>query len=73
MLSAYAAPMRLTTFWERMTEQFGPAYAESLARDLVLAQLGGRTANEALEAGDPIVEVWLAVCEAMNVPVPLRH
>ena len=35
--------MRLTEFWYRMGEQFGPTYAESLARDYVIAGLGSRT------------------------------
>lgn len=64
--------MRLTDFWERMREQFGAAYADSLARDQVLAQLGGRTVLEALEGGEPVRQVWRAVCEAFDVPVASR-
>ena len=64
--------MRLTEFWERMREQFGPTYADSLARDQVLAQLGGRTVTEALEAGEPARRVWRAVCEAFDVPARNR-
>jgi hypothetical protein len=62
----------LTEFWERMREQFGPAYAESLATDQVLAQLGGRTVVQALEAGEPTRRVWRAVCEAFDVPARNR-
>jgi hypothetical protein len=62
----------LTEFWERMRGQFGAAYAESLARDQVLAQLGGRTVAEALEAGVPVRQVWRAVCEAFEVPARNR-
>jgi hypothetical protein len=64
--------VRLTDFWERMREQFGAAYADSLARDQVLAQLGGRTVLEALEGGEPVRQVWRAVCEAFDVPVASR-
>ena len=64
--------MRLTEFWERMRGQFGASYAESLARDQVLAQLGGRTVVEALEAGAPVRQVWRAVCEAFEVPARNR-
>ena len=32
--------MRLTEFWARMREQFGDAYAESVAKDYVLSSLG---------------------------------
>ena len=44
--------MRLTVFWERMNEQFGEGYAESVAKDYVMAELGGRTIEQALADGD---------------------
>jgi hypothetical protein len=65
--------MRLTTFWERMHGRFGEAYADSVARDLVIAHLGGRTVLAALEAGEEPAIVWSAVCEAVEVPVRDRH
>jgi hypothetical protein len=64
--------MRLTDFWQRMRTQFGSSYADSLARDHVLAQLGGHTVSEALEAGEPPQLVWRAVCEAFDVPARNR-
>jgi len=51
-----------------MRRQFGETYADSVARDYVLASLGGRTVNQALAAGDEPKVVWRAVCEAFNVP-----
>lgn len=42
--------MRLTIFWERMEDHFGVSYAESFARDHVMAGLGGRTVREALDS-----------------------
>ncbi len=39
--------MRLTVFWERMTDHFGPGYADTFARDHVMTELGGRTVHEA--------------------------
>lgn len=65
--------MRLTVFWDRMHRRFGTAYADSVARDLVLAQLGGRTVVEALEGGIDAAVVWAAVCDAVEVPVRERH
>ena len=65
--------MRLTVFWERMNARFGAAYADSVARDLVIARLGGRTVVAALEAGEDPAVVWAAVCEAVEVPVRDRH
>ncbi|MFC7302619.1 DUF3046 domain-containing protein [Streptomyces monticola] len=64
--------MRLTVFWERMAEQFGASYADSFARDHVMAELGGRTVHEALDAGWETKEVWRAVCSAMGLPPDRR-
>jgi Protein of unknown function (DUF3046) len=59
-------------FWERMGEQFGDVYAQSVAQDFVLADLGGRTVNQALADGEDVKVVWQAVCEAFRVPERLR-
>jgi len=64
--------VRLTVFWERMRAQFGDTYAESVAKDYVLASLGGRTVNKALADGEDAKVVWRAVCETFNVPESLR-
>ncbi|MET8580135.1 DUF3046 domain-containing protein [Streptomyces collinus] len=60
--------MRLTVFWQRMAEHFGPGYADTFARDHVMTELGGRTVNEALDAGWAAKEVWRVVCSVMDVP-----
>lgn len=64
--------MRLTEFWARMRHHFGSAYAESFAQDFVIAELGGRTVNEALAHGESAKDVWHAVCDAMNLPPSAR-
>jgi hypothetical protein len=64
--------VRLTVFWERMRAQFGETYAESVAKDQVLAELGDRTVNQALADGEEAKAVWRAVCEAFDVPERLR-
>lgn len=64
--------MRLTQFRELMDDEFGPARAAAVSRDHVLADLGGRTVEEALEAGIDARRVWLAVCDAYDVP-PARR
>jgi hypothetical protein len=64
--------VRLTAFWDKMRAQFGEAYAESVAKDYVLAGLGGRTVNQALADGEDAKTVWRAVCEAFHVPERLR-
>jgi hypothetical protein len=64
--------VRLTLFWERMRAQFGDVYAESVAKDQVLASLGGRTISQALADGEDVKVVWRAVCEAFQVPERMR-
>jgi hypothetical protein len=60
--------VRLTEFWELMREQFGDVYAQSVAQDFVLADLGSRTVNQALADGEDAKVIWRAVCEAFRVP-----
>lgn len=63
-----AASVRLTDLRLRIAAEFGPAYADSFARDFVMSELGGRTVEQALAAGvDPRI-VWRAVCVAMDIP-----
>jgi hypothetical protein len=64
--------VRLTVFWGLMREHFGDSYAASVARDFVLAGLGGRTVDQALAGGVEPKAVWLAVCDAFDVPERLR-
>jgi Protein of unknown function (DUF3046) len=63
--------VKLTVFWARMREHFGPL-AQSFAEDHVLAGLGQRTVTQALAAGEPAKDVWRAVCVEMDVPPRLR-
>jgi DUF3046 family protein len=64
--------MRHTAFRQRMADEFGRVRAEMLAQDHVFSSLGGRTVNQALDAGVPAKEVWQAVCEAFEVPPERR-
>jgi Protein of unknown function (DUF3046) len=66
------ARVRLTYFRELMEDEFGAVRAASLSRDHVFAALGGRTVEQALEAGIEPREVWLAVCDAYDVPLSRR-
>jgi hypothetical protein len=60
--------VRLSEFQLAVTDEFGDAYGSVLRRDLVLEEVGGRTADQALAAGVPAREVWLALCRAQDVP-----
>jgi DUF3046 family protein len=61
----------MTDFWERMRLVFGP-HAESLAKNHVLTELGGRTVDQALADGEPTKNVWRGVCEGLEVPAKHR-
>ena len=58
--------MRLTEFWRRMDEVFGP-HAQFLATDRVFAELGNRTVTQALADGEPVKDVWRGLCEGADV------
>ena len=60
--------MRHTEFWARMEHALGPAYARSWAQQQVLAELGGRTVTEALDAGQEPKQVWRAVWRVLELP-----
>lgn len=66
--------MRLTDFWERLEQVFGPGYARSVAEDQVLPGLEGRTIRQALAQGEQTITVWRAVVGAFpdRVPPKLR-
>ena len=64
--------MRLSEFWRLMDEEFGAAYARSLAAGQALTAFGGRTELELVEAGEPPRGVWEALAEQMDVPAERR-
>jgi hypothetical protein len=69
---AILADVRHSEFWQLMDEEFGVGYARTVARDQVIAGLGGRTVDEALAAHVPPRQVWFALCDVMDVPVERR-
>lgn len=64
--------VRQTDFWNRMRTQFGDAYAQSVAKDFVFDNLGGRTVDRALADGVDVKIVWRVVCDTFKVPENLR-
>lgn len=60
--------MRHTEFWSRMDAALGPAYSRTWADQFVMADLGGRTASQALADGVPPKQVWAAVWAALELP-----
>jgi hypothetical protein len=64
--------MRHTEFWVRMEAALGEAYARVWSQQQVLADLGGRTVDQALDAGESPEVVWRAVWAALELPVRER-
>lgn len=64
--------MKLSEFQLAVADEFG-AFGRVLLRDTVIVELGNRTPEEALAAGVPAREVWLAICRAQEVPVSRWH
>ena len=64
--------MRFTEFWSRMEHALGPTYAAVWASQQVLADLGGRTVDQALAAGEQPKHVWRAVAERLELPEQQR-
>lgn len=63
--------MRRSEFLRAVDEEFG-AGANSMAHDLFLGDVG-MTAHDALEAGIPPRQIWLALCAEANVPPERRY
>ena len=64
--------MRITVFRKLMAREFGDVRADMLAHDHVFSSLGGRTVDQALDAGVEPKKIWLAVCDAFEVPPERR-
>ncbi|MGL4256834.1 DUF3046 domain-containing protein [Microbacterium sp.] len=64
--------MRRSEFDRAVNDEFG-LRGDALVVDLVLPGVGGRTAAEALKAGVPPREVWLALCAETDVPLERRY
>jgi hypothetical protein len=65
--------MRRSEFMIAVADEFGEGYGRVLIDDLVLSDVGGRTGREALAAGVPPRDVWLAICRAKDVPPNRWH
>lgn len=66
------AEVRRSEFAELADHVFGPVLARTYTQDLVLEEVGGLSAAEALEHGVPVRAVWTALCDAMDVPESAR-
>ena len=60
--------MKLSEFWLAVSDEFGEAYGRVITHDLVLGDVGGLTAEQAIKEGLNTREIWLALCRAADVP-----
>ena len=65
--------MRLSEFRIAVEDEFGAAYGRVVTRDLVLGDVGGLTAEQAIKAGVPPRAIWNALCDASDVPESRRY
>ena len=65
--------MRLSEFRIAVTDEFGESYGRVITHDLVLGDVGGLTAEQAIKAGVPPRSIWLALCDASDVPEERRY
>ena len=65
--------MRLSEFRELMNDEFGPGYAEVIAKDLALTEHGDKSGEELIAAGEDPKDVWLAICRQSGVPKSRWH
>ena len=65
--------MRLSEFRIAVEEEFGEAYGRVITHDLVLGDVGGLTAEQAIKAGVPPRAIWTALCDASDVPADRRY
>ncbi len=56
--------MRITELRRRLNEHFGSDWAPSYAKDIVLAELGGQTVDQALAMGMEPADIWRAVVKS---------
>ncbi len=62
----------MSEFWQAVSEEFGDAYGRTVTTDIVLSEFD-RTAVEAIAAGDNTRAVWVALCQATDVPRERWH
>ena len=70
--SATRGAMKETELWARLERHLGAGYYRVWAAEQNLADLGGRTVVQALEAGVPTKEVWRAAWAALELPARER-
>ena len=64
--------MKETELWARLQHHLGAGYYRVWAAEHNLADLGGRTVDQAIDAGLPSKAIWRAVWSALDLPTRER-
>lgn len=67
-----SAAMRLSEFWALMEQEFGGPYGRTIAGGHAIHAMGDKTAVDAIEAGESVRAVWLALCNDLQIPEERR-
>nr|NLD41414.1 DUF3046 domain-containing protein [Actinomycetales bacterium] len=59
--------MKHSELSQAFVDAFGEYQGPALQRDLALTEFGARSASEAAADGERPQQIWLAVCEAMDL------
>lgn len=59
--------MRIAEFQQLVADEFGPTQGAWVLHSHVLSSYG-RTAEELIDAGEPLRKVWWGLCEDFDVP-----
>lgn len=63
--------MRLSEFRQLIEDEFGDARGEWIAHSHILGSFG-ETADEAIEGGGDLRDVWLQLCDDFGIPEERR-
>ncbi|WP_293953912.1 DUF3046 domain-containing protein [uncultured Corynebacterium sp.] len=63
--------MRLSEFRQLIEDEFGDSRGEWITHSHVLGTFG-RTADDAIESGKDLREVWLQLCDDFGIPEERR-
>lgn len=64
--------MKETELWARLDTHLGRGYSRVWSAEHSLAELGGRTVDEAIAAGISSKDIWRAVWAALELPAGER-
>lgn len=60
--------MKLSRFYELVSEEFGPGFSGVILNDTRLTEFDDKTPSELIALGEDRREIWLAICRSQQVP-----